>query len=131
MTDERLKQLMEQVGMPNSRSLYQALQQAEMEGAASRDAEIAELESERDDFGDGLAQVKLKNAMLIKERDQLRDQVQMLRGERIGAWRRSEALREQVKMLHSYLKRWAFTTTDDECAHMEVQEALAATEPKS
>jgi outer membrane protein TolC len=93
-------------------------------GAASRDAEI-------DDLGESLAQVKLKNAMLIKERDQLRDQVQMLRGERIGAWRRSEALREQVKMLHSYLKRWAFTTTDDECAHMEVQEALAATEPKS
>lgn len=28
MTDERYKQLMEQVGMPNSRSLLQALQQA-------------------------------------------------------------------------------------------------------
>ena len=47
MTNERLKQLMEQVGMPNSISLYCALQQAENEGfqagAASRDAEIAEL----------------------------------------------------------------------------------------
>jgi len=36
-----------------------------------------------------------------------------------------------VRMLHSYLKRWAFTASDDECAHMEVQEALAATEPKT
>ena len=43
MNDERLKQLMEQVGMPNSRSLYQALQQAEADGAARRDAEVAEL----------------------------------------------------------------------------------------
>ncbi len=48
MTDERLKQLMEQVGMPNSISLYGALQQAENEGfqagAASRDAEIKRLQ---------------------------------------------------------------------------------------
>ena len=48
MTDERLKQLMEQVGMPNSISLYGVLQQAENEGfqagAASRDAEIQRLQ---------------------------------------------------------------------------------------
>lgn len=33
MTDERYKQLMEQVGMPNSRSLLQALQQCAIEAA--------------------------------------------------------------------------------------------------
>ena len=31
ITDERLKQLMEQVGMPDSRSLLQALRQCDME----------------------------------------------------------------------------------------------------
>ena len=41
-------------------------------GAASRDAEI-------DDLGESLAQVKLKNELLIDERDQLREQVKMLR----------------------------------------------------
>ena len=34
---------------------------------------------------------------------------------------------KQVAMLRSYLNRWAFTQSEDECAHMEVQEALAAT----
>jgi len=38
LTDERYKQLMENVGMPNSRSLLQALKQSVME------AEIAERE---------------------------------------------------------------------------------------
>lgn len=33
LTDERYKQLMEDVGMPNSRSLLQALKQAAMEAA--------------------------------------------------------------------------------------------------
>lgn len=42
-------------------------------GAASRDAEV-------DDLGDSLAQVKLKNEMLILERDQLRAQIASLRG---------------------------------------------------
>jgi len=49
MSDERLKQLIEQAGMQNSASLYGALQQAENEGfqagAASRDAEIARLKT--------------------------------------------------------------------------------------
>lgn len=31
LTDERLKQLMQQVGMPNSTSLYQALRHCDME----------------------------------------------------------------------------------------------------
>jgi hypothetical protein len=31
LTDERLKQLMEQVGMPDSSNLYQALRQCDME----------------------------------------------------------------------------------------------------
>jgi uncharacterized UBP type Zn finger protein len=44
LTDERYKQLMEQVGMPNSRSLLQALQQAVME------AELAERQKFRDNL---------------------------------------------------------------------------------
>jgi hypothetical protein len=49
-----------------------------------------------------------------------------------GGWiddlRKQLAEREkQVAMLRSYLNRWAFTQSEDECAHMEVQEALAET----
>ena len=45
MTDERLKQLMEQVGFPNSKSLYTALRQCHMEATMAereRCARIAE-----------------------------------------------------------------------------------------
>jgi hypothetical protein len=38
---------------------------------------------------------------------------------------------KQIVMLRSYLKRWAFTQSEDECAHFEVQEALAATDDLS
>ncbi len=47
------------------------------------------------------------------------------------ALRQQLAEREkQIVMLHSCLKRWAFTHSKDECDHMEVAEALDATEPK-
>lgn len=78
MTDERMKQLMWQVGMPNSLSLYGALQQAENEGfqagAACRDAEVAELKTvpmkyRRMAFN---AQLQAEVAELAKERDQFR-----------------------------------------------------------
>jgi predicted transcriptional regulator len=76
MTDERLKQLIEQVGMPNSRSLYQALQQAETEGAASRDAEVAELKRSMKFQATGNYDYQEE---LKEERDQLREQVALLR----------------------------------------------------
>jgi len=78
MTDERMKQLMWQVGMPNSLSLYGALQQAENEGyqagAASRDAEVARLKTvpmryRRMAFN---AQLQDEVARLEQENDQLR-----------------------------------------------------------
>ena len=80
MTDERLKQLMEQVGMPNSISLYGALQQAENEGfqagAASRDAEIAKLKEQNWEL------ISEKAPALVavrKERDQLRAELEAAR----------------------------------------------------
>jgi len=52
--------------------------------------------------------------------------------EEIESLRKQLAEREkQVAMLRSYLNRWAFTQSEDECAHMEVQEALAATDDLS
>lgn len=42
-----------------------------------------------------------------------------------------ETLRQQVSLLRSCLKRWAFTHSKDECDHMEVAEALAATDDLS
>ena len=41
LTDERLKQLMEQVGMPNSVSLMQALRQCDMEATLAERARCA------------------------------------------------------------------------------------------
>lgn len=85
MSDERLKQLIEQAGMQNSASLYGALQQAENEGfqagAASRDAEIARLKTvpmkyRRMEFN---AQLQDEVAKLEKENDQLREQIKALR----------------------------------------------------
>jgi erythromycin esterase-like protein len=43
LTDERYKQLMAQVGMPDSRSLLQALKQAAMESAIKEREECARL----------------------------------------------------------------------------------------
>jgi hypothetical protein len=43
LTDERYKQLMESVGMPNSRSMLQALQQCAMEAALAEREECAKL----------------------------------------------------------------------------------------
>ncbi|MBV8666764.1 MAG: hypothetical protein JO269_09795 [Burkholderiaceae bacterium] len=46
MNDKRLKELMAQVGMPNSSSLMHALNQAYMEGEVKREAEIADLKAQ-------------------------------------------------------------------------------------
>lgn len=43
LTDERLKQLMQQVGMPNSTSLYQALRQCDMEATLAERERCAQL----------------------------------------------------------------------------------------
>lgn len=76
MTNERLKQLMEQVGMPNSISLYGALQQAENEGfqagAASRDAEIQRLQM-------ALADAEALELGTAEKCDQLRAHVNRLK----------------------------------------------------
>ena len=43
LTDERLKALMQQVGMPNSTSLYQALRQCDMEATLAERARCASI----------------------------------------------------------------------------------------
>ena len=76
MSDERLKQLIEQAGMQNSASLYGALQQAENEGfqagAASRDAEIQRLQF-------ALADSEALELGTAERCDQLRAQINVLR----------------------------------------------------
>ncbi len=76
MSDERLKQLIEQAGMQNSASLYGALQQAENEGfqsgATSRDAEIQRLQF-------ALADSEALELGTAERCDQLRAQINVLR----------------------------------------------------
>lgn len=82
MTDERYKQLMEQVGLPNSNSLLTALQQCANEnfqaGAASRDAEIADMKKDATDFHGQVNRLTGWNNNLVSHRDELlleRDQL--------------------------------------------------------
>ena len=111
--------------------LRQQLAEAFQAGAASRDAEVTNLAAL------GSSYLNRANAAEL-ELDQLRQQLAAMEDKYLVErgmlkLKRAELADSQrdVKMLHSYLKRWAFTASDDECAHMEVQEALAATEPKT
>ena len=70
LTDERYKQLMEKVGMPNSTSLLQALRQAAMEGALYEREECAKLldpQNPKSDWTD-YALTKAECARRIRER---------------------------------------------------------------
>jgi len=51
ITDERLRQLMEQVGMPNSVSLMQALRQCDMEATIRERNRSDELKNDADSKG--------------------------------------------------------------------------------
>jgi len=69
LTDERYKQLMEDVGMPNSRSLLQALKQAVMEATlAEREAcaKLIEPKNPENDWTE-YAQTRAYCAKLIRE----------------------------------------------------------------
>ena len=70
LTDERYKQLMEDVGMPNSRSLLQALKQAVMEATLAEREACAKLicpTNQKSDWTE-YAHTKAHCAKLIRER---------------------------------------------------------------
>ncbi len=106
MSDERLKQLIEQAGMQNSASLYGALQQAENEGfqagAASRDAEIQRLQF-------ALADSEALELGTAERCDKLRAQINVLREalEEIGDTACDEAS-------HQYISLTALITTTEQ-----------------
>lgn len=60
ITDERLKELMRQVGMPDSISLYQALRQCDMEATLAERERLARMAESRTDGWHSLTAAEIR-----------------------------------------------------------------------